>query len=147
MKRIKSLLFIILLLVPLAYVNASGSVTVSPNKLTVEVGKTSSFTIKASNAAGRVDITSSDTSIATVSTNSQFLDNSSVKIKVSGKKEGTVTITVKLKDVGTYDGDSLTGNKTISVTVKKAAPEPPKIMKITKLEVVGYDIDFKEDLS
>ena len=141
MKRIKRLLFIILLLVPFTFVNAAGSVSVSTSKLTVDVGSSSSFTIKASNAAGRIDITSSDTSIATVSSNSQFLDNSSVKIKVNGKKEGTVTITIKLKDIATYDRVPLTGSKKITVTVKKPTP---KVMKITKLEVVGYDFDFQE---
>ena len=138
MKRIKRLLFILLLMIPVI-VNAAGSVTVSSSKLTVDVGSSSSFTIKASSAAGRIDITSSDTSVATVSTNSQFLDNSSVKIKVNGKREGTATITVKFVDVATYDRQPITGTKKITITVKKPTP---KVMKVTKIDVVGYDINF-----
>ncbi len=147
MKKIKYILFL-LLFIPL-FANASG-ISLSTSSITLEVGKTSTFTIKASSAAGRVDISSSNKSVATVSSSSQFLDSNSVKIKVTAKSVGTSTINVKLTDVATYEGKVLTGIKTIKVTVKKKAEkkntatikEEKKEMKITKLQIVGYPIDF-----
>ena len=149
MKRIKGkiLLFMVLLLLPIIEIYVAG-ISVSPTSLTISPGSSKSFTIKASSAAGRVDISSSDTSVATVSSSSKFLDNSSVKITVKGKKEGTAKITIKLTDVATYEGKTLSGSKTVNITVKKPAEKVyvPKVMNITKFQVVGYDLDFKKDV-
>ena len=137
MKRIKGLkllLFSVLLMIPL--VVYAGSVSVSKSSMTVTVGGSGSFKITAKSAAGRVDIKSSDTSVATVSSSSKFLDNSSVNITVKGKKEGTATITVKFTDVAGYDSKPITGSRTIKVTVKKKTVVV-KTMKITKFDVVG----------
>ena len=144
MKRIKGfILTILLMLFFFFYVYAAG-ISISASSLTIDVGGSKSFTIKASSAAGRVDISSSDKSVATVSSASQFLDNSSVKITVKGKKEGKAKITIKLTDVATYEGKSLSGIKTVTITVKKPTPKVvvPKVMSITKFEVVGYDLNF-----
>ena len=104
-------------------VYADGGVTVSKNSITVDEGKTATVTIKATNAAGIVEISSLDTSIATVDKSSFFFDtslgSSSVNITITGKKEGTVTIRVNLKDIATFDEIELKGNKDITVTVKK----------------------------
>lgn len=149
MKRIKGkiLLLMVLFLFPIMTLYADG-ISVSPTNLTVTVGSSKSFTIKASNAAGRIDISSSDKNVATVSVSSKFLDNSSVKVTVKGKKEGTAKISIKLTDVATYGGKTISGTKTVTVTVKKPAEKVyvPKIMKITKFQVVGYDLDFKPDV-
>ncbi len=146
----KIIILLMLLIMPLGIVKAAGSIKTNTSSLTIEPGKSKTFKITASSSAGRVDISSSNTAVATVSSKSQFLDNSSATIKVTAKKEGTAVINIKLTDVATYDGKVLTGTKTVKITVKKAEPKPPvvpvvKEMNITRLEVIGYDIAFSKD--
>ena len=158
MKNKKIILLILLLIVPILSVNAAGSISLSTSSMTIEVGKSATFTIKANNSAGRVDISSSNTAVAKVSASSKFLDSSSAKITVTAKKEGTATINVKLTDVATYDGKVLKGTKTIKVTVKKASvkktttekktvvkKEEPKKMNIKNINIVGYPIKFESN--
>jgi len=148
MKRI--VLLIALLMIPFGVVKAAGSVKTSTASLTIEPGKSKTFKVTASSSAGRIDISSSNTAVATVSPSNHFLDNSSVTVKVTAKKEGSAVINVKLTDVATYDGKVLTGTKTVKITVKKSEPKTPappvvKEMKINRLEVIGYDISFNKD--
>ena len=98
-------------------------ITVSTGNLAMTEGNAGSFTVTASNAAGRIDITSSDASVARVSTTSAFLDNSSVTVTVTGAKAGTATITIRATDMTTYDDEDITGmTRTVTVRVNEAAP-------------------------
>jgi hypothetical protein len=148
----------------LPVVEAAGGISTSTSSLSITEGSSKTFTIKANNAAGRIDISSSNTGVATVSASSAFLDNNSVTITVKGKKVGTAKVTIKYTDVATYDGDEVKGSKTISIkVVAKAAPKPTTPTKPTtpvkeepkeetpisvkSIRVVGYDFEFKEDVT
>ncbi len=108
---------------------AAGSIGVSTNTLNIAIEDTAVFTIAATNAAGRVDITSSDDNIASVSTNRIFLDSGlenqgSADITVTGEGAGTATITVTVTDATTFDEDDLSTNTyTITVTVGPVVEE------------------------
>lgn len=123
--KIKKYLIIILLMMLYFIPNsalATGNISVSTTKINVIQGKTSSFKISANNAAGRVDITSLNTSIATVSSSSIFLDMNSETITITGKALGTTTIKVYVEDGTTYDDEDITGKTyNIQVTVSKPA--------------------------
>ncbi len=126
MKRLSGLLTIIILslfLIPFS-VNASGSITVSPRSITLSPGGSGSFTISANNAAGRVDISSSNGSVATVSTSSQFLDNNSITVTVRAVNAGSATINVVIRDAATYDEEVLSGTIPVNVVVNAPAPTP-----------------------
>lgn len=99
---------------------AAGSFSVSKSSTTITEGKTDSFTINGSSATGRVDITSSNASVATVSTSSQWLENNSATVTITAKKAGTATITIS-GTVADSNGEEATVTKTISVTVKAKA--------------------------
>ena len=104
------------------------SVTLSSTKKTIQVGKTASLTatIKPSNATNKkVTWTSSNTGVATVDSNG----------KVTAKKEGTATITVK----------STNGKKaTCTVTVKKKIPISSISLDKTKATIkVGKTLTLK----
>ena len=127
-KTLLNLIVIVLLIFPIS-VFASGSISVSPSSLTIEVGSTKTFTISATNTIGDVEISSSNSSIASVSTNewgTGMVDEGQTKtgtITVNGKSIGTTTITLTI-DAATFDGEDLAGQKrTISVNVV-AKPEP-----------------------
>lgn len=100
-----------------AQVFAAGSFSLSKSSSSITEGKTDSFTINGSNATGRVDITSSNTSVATVSSSSQWLENNSTTVTITAKKAGTAKITVS-GTIADKDGNEATVTKTISVTVK-----------------------------
>ena len=125
MKNLKYFILTIVLAVCLLpyTVFAAGNVSVSTTKLTVKKGSTATFKITANNAAGRVDITSSNPSVATVSDSSLFLDMQSGTITVTGKSAGTTTITIVTTDVTTYDDEDISGKKyTVTVTVTDPTP-------------------------
>lgn len=120
---------------------AVGSVAVSTDNLSVAYGGTGTFSIAATNAAGRVDIASSDTDIATISDTSIFLDsgiaNEGVKtITVTGAGVGTATITVTLTDVVTFDEEQLSSSTTYTVDVVVG----PSIAEDAQLEFVADNI-------
>lgn len=116
-------LFMILALICPMVVNASGGISVSTKNISMEPNSTKTFTISATNAAGRVEITSSDSNVATVSSTSEFLDNNSVSITVSSKSAGTATIKVTATDVATYDMEEV--RTSYNITISVVAPETP----------------------
>lgn len=120
-------LFMILALICPMVVNASGGISVSTKNISMEPNSTKTFTISATNAAGRVEITSSDSNVATVSSTSEFLDNNSVSITVSSKSAGTATIKVTATDVATYDMEEVrtSYNITISVVTPETTSKTP----------------------
>ncbi len=125
-------------------VYAKGSVKPSKTSITIEEGGSSTFKITASNAAGRVDISTSNSSVASISATSKWLDNNSATITVKGKSVGTATITVKLTDVATYDKEPLTN--TYKITVKVTEPKS-KNNNLSSISVDGYKLVKKSDTS
>ncbi len=134
-----SLFMVLTFLFPVV-VNAAGGINVSTKSISMEPNTTKTFSISASNAAGRVDITSSDSSIATISSTSTFLDNNSVNIIVTGKRVGVATIKVTATDVATYDMEEIKTSYTITVnvvnpqtsTTKKPTTQKPSTTKTSE---------------
>ena len=125
-------------------VYAKGSVKPSKTSTTIEEGGSSTFKITASNAAGRVDISTSNSSVASINVTNKWLDNNSVTVTVKGKSVGTATITVKLSDVATYDKEPLTN--TYKITVKVTEPKS-KNNNLSSISVDGYKLVKKSDTS
>ena len=131
MKRIIGLLILFLSLsCVFSYVLAEGSYTISYNTSTLTYGDSLTVSIKANNATGRFNISSSNTSVATVSTDSVWLENNSQSITIKSVGAGTSTITILPADVADSEtGDDITsalGTKTINLTVKEKVVAPPK---------------------
>ena len=95
---------------------AQGNVSISTNSLNITKGESKTFTISANNSAGRIDISSTDNSIASVSKSSTFLDMTSDTITVTANNVGTTTIKVYIADMTTYDDEDLSG-KTYFISV------------------------------
>ena len=100
---------------------ASGSFSVSKSSLSITTGKTATFTITASNCGGMFTISSSDTSVATVSSSEEWIEEETLTVTVTAKSEGTTKITVTATDVAGTNEKEVTGSKTINVTVKDAS--------------------------
>ena len=116
MKKFLVILITLLCFFPIN-VFASGSISVNRGSLSITKGSSSSFVVSANNAAGRVDIYSSNSSVAKVSTSSSWLDNNSVTVTVTGVNDGNATIIVKITDAATYDEEALSGTRSVSVNV------------------------------
>lgn len=123
MKNIKIILLTIALLLILPVgVYAAGSIRPSTSSLSVVKGGSVTFSVSASNAVGRIDISSSNPSVATVNVSSRWMDNDSAVVTVAGVSAGTSVITVRLSDAATYDEEELTGSYTITVNVTNPQP-------------------------
>ena len=119
MKKIKICLIalILLLLILPTAVFAAGSIKPSTTSLSIKKGSTKTFKVTASNACGRVDISSSNSAVAKVNVSSQWLENNSVTVTVTGVSAGTAKITVRLSDAATFDEEELSGSYIVNVTV------------------------------
>ena len=116
-KKIKTILVIVSILILLGITNVyavNGSFSISKSSATIEIGKTMTFSITATNCGGKFSIASSNTSVATVSSNEEWIENGSKEITITAKTSGTTIITITASDVATSDADSVevTGSKT-----------------------------------
>ena len=126
----KKIFFIALITIMfMAQVVNAGSITVSSNKTSLEVGQTATITITGVNATGQVNITSSNTSVATVSQSTGWVENNSITVTVTAKAAGSAQITVKPDPNGevvdSTTAEAITGSKSVSITVTApVVPEP-----------------------
>ena len=153
MKKIFSILIAIAIVLNLKINDidaANGSVSLSKSSMSCVCGYTYSFTIHANNAAGKVKIYSTNTSIAKVDTPSVFLDNSSAVINVTAIRNGSCSIIVELVDVTAYpenDNDNpvpITGTRTVKVEVYTPVAKKSSDTSLKRLEVKGLEIE-KDD--
>lgn len=135
-------ILIAILFIPLQ-VFAVGGVTTNKTVISVVEGASSSFTIKATNAAGKVTISSSDTSIATVNKTSTWIENESISISVKGKKTGTTTIKVVV-DAATFDEEVIKKTYTIKVNVTEPKSDNNSL---SSLKVTPGNVDFKSSIT
>jgi methionine-rich copper-binding protein CopC len=129
MRRLRYVLAVIVLAILLVlltnYNVEAGTFAVSTSTINLEPSKTSTITVTASGLAGRVTISSSNTSVATVNKSSEWVEDNSFTITVTSVGEGTANITVALEDVADLTtGNPVTGTKTVTVTVKAPVTNP-----------------------
>ena len=124
--------------------SAAGSVSVSTGALSIQKGSSGSFSVIATNAAGRVDISSSNPSVATVSTGSTWVENGAVGITVNAVGAGTAVITVNCTDVSDADFNLITGARTVTInvsepTTKETTTQNPDA-NLRSMSVEGYTL-------
>ena len=137
MKKLIILLLGILLLPTIVF--ASGDVTVSKSSITLEVGSSTTFEVKANNSAGKVTVTSSNSSIVTIDKSSEWLDNSSLKVKVTAKKVGNAEIKVSV-NAASYDEKEIIKSYTIKVNVN-----PVRSNNNYSLVISGLNLKFNKN--
>ena len=101
----------------------AASFTVSKSSVTLDIGKSSTITINSSTHTGRINITSSNFNVASVSAGSLWVENNSQTITISAKSAGNATITISGELFDSALEQELTYTKTISVTVNKPKEE------------------------
>jgi len=118
MKIILSLIIttIIAMLIPIN-VQAAGSYSLSKSSASITTGGTTTITVTTSGCEGKFNVSSSNTSVATVSTSSFWGDEKGTTITITAKSAGSATITVTPVDVTDTELNDITGSKTCTVTV------------------------------
>lgn len=128
----------------------------------VVVGNSVTLTINGSSLAGKFTITSSDTGVATVSTGSVFIDNSTERITINTKSVGSTNITITPTDVTSYSGETVTQSQTITLTVQNkpatsnnqsgsggSSTSKPTVKSsnsyLSSITIDGYEIEPKFD--
>lgn len=119
---LKSVLLFLFMIIPFN-VFAIGDITVSTDKIILEVGEKKTFTISAYNTIGDVTIESNNSSIADVNPSEwetgTIEDGKTItgEITVTGNSVGTASIKITL-DAATFDSEELTGEvRTINVNI------------------------------
>ena len=120
-RKIKYLITYIILSLALN-VYASGSINISTTNINMTVNDRKTFTISASNSAGRVDIVPSNSCIS-VSQSSVWLDNDSASVTITSNSACNASININV-NAASYDEEELIYTKTISVTVNEPVTEP-----------------------
>ena len=92
--------------------------SVSTTSNSVTIGNSVTLKISGNDVAGKFSISTSNSSIVSISTGNVWVDNNTQSITLKANKVGSATITIKPTDVSSYNGDTITGNKTITITVK-----------------------------
>ena len=152
-KNLIKILFLISLFIIPNTVFAAGGLSVSTTNISITQGSSSSFTVRANNAAGGVSISSSNAGVASVSMGSTFLDNSSATITVTGHAVGSAVITVTAFDMATYDEEVVTTTYRINVNVKaKPTYTPPPVdtrstnTNLSKVTINGTEVAKKDNV-
>ena len=127
----------------------ASSFSISTTSKTVTIGSSTTLTIKASDMAGKFTISTSDSSVVSISSSSEWIDNTSKGIKLTAKKVGSAKITITPVDVTDYSGKTITGSKTVTITVKEKVVEKPRVKSsnsyLSSLTIDGYQLDSKFD--
>lgn len=128
-KKYLIILLLTMILMPFK-VFAAGGFGVSATSISMYPGESKTITISTNNAVGKLNISSSNGGVASVSTGSIFIQNpgSSGSITIAGNSVGTATISVVASDnFATMDEEILSGQtKTITVNVVAKPTQPSK---------------------
>lgn len=118
----------IVVLTVLSFYNESfaAGISASAKNTQLTVGDTTTLTIKANECVGRFSISSSDPSVVSVSSSSEWIENTSLSITLTAKKAGNATITIATNDVSDMAGENeVKDSKTVNITVKEKVVTPP----------------------
>ena len=117
-KNILKLLFVFSLLILPFNAFAAGGISTSTSSLSITEGSSKTFTINATNAAGKISIATSNPSVATISiSGARWIEDENVTVTVTGKSAGNATITVTILDAATFDEEVISGTRTVNVVV------------------------------
>lgn len=155
----KLLFFLLIFIVGITNVNAAGKYTISLSSSNVSKGKSVTLYIKATDCAGRFNISTSDATVASLSSNYVFADNKTETITINTINAGSATITVSAFDVTDYDDNKITGSKTLKINVSSGdnnagqannADNEKKsndaTLKSLSIENISINPEFKSDV-
>lgn len=118
MKKIAKLLTIVCALIFFQSKVEAANLSISANTSSVTVGGNVVITVRGSDLAGKLSLTSSNGSVLNGGATSFWIDNNTVTYTFKALSAGTATITVNPLDVADYSGNVYSASKSVTVTVK-----------------------------
>ena len=124
MKVLISIAFVFLAFGYISNVKAA-SLSVSASSTTLTVGSVASITITGNDAIGRVSISSSNPSVLSVSSASEWVEGS-VTIRATAVSAGSATINVSAYDMANSNGDAVSPSGAVAITVNQIVSQETK---------------------
>lgn len=131
-----------IMIVTLNFVEAS-SLSIFATKTSLTVGNSATITVTGNDAIGKVNISSSNSNIISVSSGSLWVEESA-SFKITAKAVGNATITITPADMSTSSGQTASvGAKSITIYSKAVYVDTrSKDNNLSSLTVEGYEIAF-----
>lgn len=158
MKYIKYICYILLIfLLGFDSVNAAGNYRISLSATTVSKGRSVSLYVKGNDLVGGFTISSSNSSVASVSNSSVWVENNTETIKISAISNGSATITVTPTTVSDNEGNDLSlGPKTLTLVVSDGGGNSSPVtnekksndatLKSLSIDGISINPEFKSDV-
>lgn len=118
MKKVKVfilIVFMILSIVAMGNISYAG-ISMSASQVSISLGESKSVTLAGNDVTGTINVSSSNTNVATVSA-TNWIENNSIPISITGKSQGTAVITVSGTVADSATGKESEYTRTINVTV------------------------------
>ena len=112
----------LIMLLPQLNVEAA-SFTVSKSSVTLDIGKSSTITINASTHTGRINITSSNSSVASVSAGAQLVEQAMVQIVLELQQEVQIVLVAQIQEAQEETAQELQVNQVQEVLVANLVRE------------------------
>jgi len=103
--------FVVTMTLVSSFAYAASSLSIAAGSTSLTVGSSTTLTIRANNVTGRINITSSNPGVISLSSSSEWVENGSVTVRATAKAAGSAYITVSSADTS----DSTTG-ETVNVS-------------------------------
>lgn len=148
MKKIISFLSLIIFIILPLNVEA-GSLSISASTNSVIVGNSVIISVKATNVAGTISLTSSNGSILSGGASGMWIENETKVFTFRANSAGTVNVTVTPTNMGDFDNNgSYTASKSVTINVKN---KPMIVLStdnnLSSLGIEGYTLtpEFNKD--
>lgn len=130
MKKKLLIITILFLMLPIMKVSATG-ISASPSNVSIYKGNSQNITVTVTNLAARLDITTSNSSVASISRSTLDLTSNgpgsvSGSFTITGNNTGSATVTIKTYDASNFtEGNDYNQTLTIRVTVNNPTTQTP----------------------
>lgn len=139
-KIVKVLIFFFVIMFGYQWQVSAGSLGISASSTTVTTGGSVRISVKANSLAGKITVTSSDSSVLSGGTSGEWIENQTRTYTFKAKSTGTVTVTVKPLTLGDFD-TSAAYTTSKSVKIKVVAPrEKSTNNNLKALSIDGYEL-------
>lgn len=118
MKKVKIFILIVFMIFSIvAKGNISyAGISMSASQVSISLGQSKSVTLAGNDVTGTINVSSSNTNVATVSAGN-WIENNSIPINITGQSQGTAVITVSGTVADSTTGKESEYTRTINVTV------------------------------
>ena len=120
MEKLKMIVIIVIIMLAIMIFQnkvEAANLSISANTSSVTVGGNVVITVRGSDLAGKLSLTSSNGSVLNGGATSFWIDNNTVTYTFKALSAGTATITVNPLDVADYSGNVYSASKSVTVTV------------------------------